>query len=109
MAACSTEAAKWLFGSTNAHIIPLPIDTGRFRYDAETGRNQRADLGIGPDKRVLLHIGNFRKAKNHIFLIQLMEKLEKVYPGTYILLLAGDGPLKKEIEIKAEGLPIKFL
>ena len=109
MAACSTEAAKWMFGSANAHIIPLPIDTGRFRYDAETGRKQRADLGIGPDKRVLLHIGNFRKAKNHSFLIQLMEKLGEKYPGTYILLLAGDGPLRKELENKAEGLPIKFL
>lgn len=109
MAACSTEAAKWMFGSANTHIIPLPIDTGRFRYDAETGRKQREDLGIGPDKRVLLHIGNFRKAKNHMFLIQLMEKLEKIYPGTYMLLLAGDGPLRKELEIKAEGLQIKFL
>lgn len=109
MAACSTEAAKWLFGSANAHIIPLPIDTDTFQYDAETVRKQRAGLGIGTNKRVLLHIGNFRKAKNHMFLIQLMEKLEKIYPGTYMLLLAGDGPLRKEIEIKAEGLPIKFL
>lgn len=108
-AACSTEAARWMFGTRKVLLLPLPIDTEKFRHKKEAGEEQREKLNIEKDKAVLLHIGNFRKAKNHIFLIRLIRSLENLYPGRFLLLLAGNGPLRKQMEKEAEGLPVRFL
>ena len=105
--ACSTEAGNWMFGEGEARIIPLPIETEKFRFKQEVREIERKRQNL--DNTVLLHIGNFRKAKNHIFLINMMRRMENKTPGKYTLLLAGDGLLRKKMEKKAKGLPIHFL
>ena len=45
-----------------------------------------------------MHIGRFEEMKNHIFLINLMEKLSS---DDFILFCAGDGPLFDVIQKKA--------
>ena len=107
-AACSTEAGEWMFGTDDIHLIPLPIDTEKFRFDPEK-RNQIRDEFDDDGKKILLHVGNFRKAKNHIFLIHLIDALEKRYPGKYVLYLVGSGPLYHEIKKEALKLPVQFL
>ena len=107
-AACSTEAGEWMFGTDNVHLIPLPIDTEKFRFDPEKRKKIRDEFD-DDEKKILLHVGNFRKAKNHIFLIHLIDALEKRYPGKYVLYLVGSGPLYHEIKKEALKLPVQFL
>lgn len=106
--ACSTEAGEWMFGTDDIHLIPLPIDTEKFRFDLERRKQIRAEFNDN-GKKILLHVGNFRKAKNHIFLIHLIDALEKRYPGKYVLYLVGSGPLYHEIKKEALKLPVQFL
>lgn len=106
-AACSSEAGEWRFKTRNVHLIPLPVDTKRFTFnqkkrDLERNRMHLHDI-------VLFHAGNFREAKNHKFLIDVMRLLNLGSPGKYTLLLAGEGPLKEEIMEYAKGLPVYFL
>ena len=97
-----------MFGTSDVHLIPLPVDTRKFKYDMQKSITQRSRLGIGQEV-VLLHVGNFREAKNHIFLINIMKILENKYPGHFLLLLAGSGHLQKDIQKAAEWLPVQFL
>lgn len=105
--ACGKEAGKYLFGFEHAHIIPLPIDTDRFQFNQKIKEEERGKLQL--HNTILFHAGNFREAKNHVFLIDLIKELEKLYPGKYTLLLAGDGELRTKIEEMAKGLPVVFL
>jgi len=59
----------------------------------EKGRTVREKLGIAIDARVVSCIAGFRPQKGHRFLLDAMGRLEGVH-----LLLAGDGPLRGELE-----------
>lgn len=107
-AACSTEAGEWMFGSSDIHLIPLPIDTEKFRFNENVRNKVRVNFG-DDDKKILLHVGNFREAKNHVFLIHLINQLERRYPGQYILYLVGSGPLQNNIKEMAMHEPVRFL
>ena len=64
-------------------------------------RQDRAGLrrrfSIPTDGPVLGHVGNFTRAKNHKFLIELFRSYRQNHPAA-ILVLAGDGDLRADIE-----------
>jgi glycosyltransferase involved in cell wall biosynthesis len=84
--ACSRNAGKWL-------------------------KTVRKELGI-QNELVIGHIGRFNKQKNHEFLIDIFRAVSEVNPDA-ILLLAGDGDLRRKIENKVNRLglrsQVKFL
>jgi len=65
----------------------------------------KEDFGLPSDAMVLGHVGNFRMAKNHTFLLDIAAEIIKRQPKAY-LFLAGDGELRKDAEAKAERLGI---
>ena len=100
-AACSTEAAKWMFTRAiyrrkQYRIFPNTIDTGRFSYDPIVRMNVRKRLQID-DRFVVGHIGSFTYTKNHSFLIQIFDELRKQRDNA-VLLLVGTGILQDEIK-----------
>lgn len=106
-AACSSEAGEWMFKTRNVHLLPLPVDTKRFSFDQKKRDLERRRMHL--HDIVLFHAGNFREAKNHKFLLDVMRLLNLESPGKYTLLLAGEGPLREEIMEYAKGLPVYFL
>lgn len=62
-------------------------------------------LGLSPTDKVVMHIGNFSPEKNHIFLIDVFEKLKNSHPKIK-LVCVGDGVLYSQIqkEIKHRNL-----
>ena len=58
------------------------------------------------DKFVVGHVGSFRYAKNHEFLLQIFAKLLKTKSDA-VLLLVGDGSRRQEMEELAGSLGIK--
>lgn len=106
--ACSEAAAKWLFGSKANHVKLLNngIEPELFRYSPEVRKIKRNELGIYDAQLVIGHIGRFTKQKNHQFLIGIFADLVKRRPDS-ILLLCGDGVLRKEIESRVEELNIQ--
>lgn len=106
--ACSKGAALWMFTpwvvQNKAEIIPNGIDTKKFLFDKKKRDLFRQELGIG-EQFVIGNIGRFQKQKNHPFIISVFEELLKYNPLA-ILLLVGEGELKKEIQelVKAKGM-----
>ncbi|MGQ4665896.1 glycosyltransferase family 1 protein [Metabacillus halosaccharovorans] len=106
--ACSEAAATWLFGSNTNHVKLLNngIEPETFSYSPEVRKMKRNELGIHDAQLVIGHIGRFTKQKNHQFLIEVFAKFVKTRPNS-ILLLCGDGVLRKEIESSVEELNIQ--
>lgn len=91
-------------------IIPNGIDLNRFKFLPELRNRLRSELGISPSTIIIGHIGQFIIAKNHSFLIDLMEKMTN--EGLDIkLFCVGDGPLLCDIKklVRNKGLENKVI
>lgn len=112
--ACSNAAAKWLFvdKADAAKILKNGIECDRFAFSKETRNQVREELQISRYTFVVGHVGRFAHQKNHTFLIDIFAQLVQHRPDS-VLLLAGDGPLRLEIERKVKDLnlenKVKFL
>ncbi len=109
--ACTEHAGRWLFGDETfdkgeVFILNNAIDTSKFKYNPEIRVQKREELGISDDNLVIGHIGRFVQQKNHNFLIDIFNEVYKQQNNS-ILLLAGQGPLKGEVEDKVNNLGLK--
>ena len=115
--ACSYLAGEWLFGKKNVEngkvkVIHNAVDYKNFKYDEKIRKEMRQEFNITENEILFGHVGRFTNQKNHTFLIDIFNEIHKQNKNT-ILLLAGEGPLKEEIETKVKilGLEknVKFL
>lgn len=107
--ACSREAGEAAFGkkcmeSGKVQVIPNAIEAGKYAFDEERRKNMRKKLGV-EDKWVIGHVGSFREAKNHSFLLRIFAEIRKRREDA-ILLLVGDGPLRESTEKQVEALQL---
>jgi len=112
--ACSEKAGRWMFGdrsfnSGKVYVLKNAVDFDRFITDSRETEERKKDLGL-QDRFVIGHIGRFTYAKNHHFLLDIFEEIEKERDDAR-LLLVGDGELHGEIvkEIKNRALKEKVL
>lgn len=114
---CSELAGRWLFGNKTydegkVYLLNNAIDVDKFKYNEKVRKTKRKELNIKDKDLVIGHIGRFVKQKNHEFLIDIFNEIHKQNKNT-VLLLAGDGPLKEEIQEKVKELnldkSVKFL
>ena len=120
--ACSKEAGISVFGEKlveeqKVEIIPNAIDLKRFTYAPATRDKIRSELGLS-NAIIIGHVGSFRYAKNHEFLLnvfaQLVRRIDNddlneytILHGMRIkLLMLGKGPLQEEMEELAKKLHI---
>jgi len=81
--------------------------------DESTRRQARSSLGIAPEEGpVLVFAGRLADQKRVIDLLKAVDILQHLYPKIRVL-IAGDGPLRKELEDFARGVDLgdnaKFL
>ncbi len=102
--ACGQEAGRFVYGKKSFQIVDNAIDAEAFRFDER--KRIAVRKSIGADKRtiVLGHVGRFFEEKNHTFLLELFKELTDNSNDDYLLLLVGEGPLKKQMEVKAHSL-----
>ena len=120
--ACSKEAGISVFGQNlvdigNVRVIPNAIDLGRFAYNEQKREKIRNEIGLS-NALVIGHVGSFRYAKNHEFLLevfsQLCRLLENDENNQYSmlhgmrlrLLMLGTGPLMDDMKKLADKLHI---
>jgi glycosyltransferase involved in cell wall biosynthesis len=104
--ACSKPAGIWLFGRHSGFLtINNAIDAKAYSYNKTIRYELRRELGLD-DKLVLGHIGRFTYAKNHEFLLEIFCEVLKINDQA-VLMLIGDGELRKSIEKKALNLKVK--
>lgn len=102
---CSKKAGDWLFPkrvvkSDRFQTIFNAVDTNRFVYDEKIRGDMRNQLGI-EEKFVVGHVGNFTYQKNHYFLLDVFEALQKKCPEA-VLLLVGTGERFEEVKKSVE-------
>lgn len=107
--AVSSRAADALFPATwrqreKWRVMSLGIDPKPFLCPVD-GEAVRRELGIPTNVSVIGHVGRFEAQKNHTFLLRVAAEYLKSAPQTVVLLL-GDGPLRKRIEAEARDLGI---
>ena len=114
---CTEHAGRWLFGnkafeSGKVFILNNAIDVSKFKYRPYIRNLKRDELGVDNDTLIIGHIGRFVQQKNHHYVIDVFNEVHKKNKNS-MLVLIGQGPLKKEIEsrIKDLGLSkaVKFL
>lgn len=104
--ACSKAAGAFLFGRRNlpkVRVLKNAIDLDGFRFSTEVRARVRQELSIGGDQIAVGHVGRFSAVKNHSFLINLLADLRREGSDA-VLVLAGDGELREEIERKVSSL-----
>lgn len=98
---CGYEAGDWLFGKriadNNMKIINNGVDTSKIKYNSDIEKKVRESLNISLETLVIGHVGNMNPVKNHKFLIEIFQAVNKKVPNS-ILCLVGDGQLRKDIE-----------
>lgn len=105
---CSELAGRWLFGNKeydkgNVYLLNNAIDLDKFKYDEKLRKETRKELNIKDSTIVIGCIGRFVEQKNHTFLIDIFNEVHKQNKDS-ILLLAGQGPLENEINLKVNEL-----
>ena len=111
---CSVAAGEWLFGkkavrSSSWHLLKNAVDARNFQYDPKSAGELKEKWNL-QSKLVVGHVGRFSEQKNHVGLIEIFEKVVYLKPDS-VLILIGDGPLKKEIEklVFEKGLEKKVI
>ena len=105
--AVSDLAGDWMFGQSSSYsVINNGLDLLKYEFSEEARIRKRKELNISAEKKVILHTGAFRKQKNHTFLIDIFKEITLV-DNDAILLLIGEGELKREIEKKVRSLNIQ--
>lgn len=101
--AASVEAGEWLFGpdainKDNFFVLNNAIQTKKFIFNKDIREEVRKKFKIN-NKTVIGHVGNFKKEKNHTFLINVFQEYHKINSNS-ILILIGNGELEDTIKNK---------
>ncbi len=86
-------------------VIPNGVDTERFRPPRDRAEERRA-LGWDPDEVCLIAVGRLVPVKDHALLIRAFARATRGVKGRPRLYVAGDGPLKNELERLARDLGV---
>ncbi len=82
-------------------IIPAGVDLEKWKRDEEERKRLRQALGLKEDTCLLLQVGRLAPEKNPLFSLWVLKVLrERGFPA--VLAYAGEGQLRKQIEIKAQ-------
>lgn len=104
--ACSKEAGKWLFGNKDdIKVINNTIDAKRYVINEQKRLNKREELDAA-DKFIIGHIGNFSKAKNYPFILDVFKSIVKQNSNA-LLILVGKNESNPEIEKKVKEMGLE--
>ncbi|MDG3072773.1 glycosyltransferase family 1 protein [Bacillus halotolerans] len=104
LCACGEDAGRFLFGRSNmerkrVHLLPNGIDLDLFSPAGQAADEKKA-RGIASDRLIIGHVARFHEVKNHAFLLKLAVHLKK-RGVRFQMILAGDGPLREQMEEEA--------
>ena len=115
--ACSSVAARWMFGDILLKLkkhhytqINNRIDAQKFKFSFIKRNKMRKKLNIPSDTIVVGQTGRMTPQKNPIGIVDIFYEFQKLHPNAYLILI-GDGELKDEIikKIKYYGIESKTL
>ena len=111
-AACGRLAGEWLYGremveSGQVLVLHNAISPQPYTFSQENRERLRGALGLNPDDLVLGHIGRFSRPKNHALAVSIFADFYRSHKNA-VLLLAGDGELRPDVEKQVKALGLEF-
>ena len=100
----SRKGGDWLFKS-NYVVLNNAIDVEHYQYSEIKREEVRRLLKLN-NKFVIGNVGKLNRTKNHAFLIDVFEALQKKRTDA-VLVIAGGGPLENDLKKKCEEKGIK--
>jgi alpha-1,6-mannosyltransferase len=94
------------FGAANIRRVPLGVDLDLFhptRYDEQLRR-----MLAGPGQVLMVHCGRLSMEKRPGRSVAALARLCAAGVDA-VLVIAGDGPLRRKLTRAADGLPVRFL
>lgn len=92
------KLAKEKFHCQVAHIHGVGVDEKRYYpVGVEEQQKLRKELGFTPDQKIILCVGELLPNKNQQMAIRMIQQVVKKVPNV-VLLLAGNGPEKENLE-----------
>lgn len=104
--ACGRDAGDWMFGGKPYTIINNAIDAAQYSYSHVRAMEMRRSIHIAEDAFVIGHVGRFSPVKNHTFLLDVFDELCRADERA-VLMLVGDGELRKSMEDKAKAMGLE--
>lgn len=106
---CGEDCGRWQFGDKlfdagKVAVFKTVVNTEFNSYRPEVRERTRKEFDLD-EKMVIGHIGRFVPQKNPLFLIDIVAEVFKREEDA-VLLLIGDGDLKKEMQKKIKDLGI---
>lgn len=95
--ACSKEAGIALFPHSHFKVITNGFDTSKFKYSSSTRKKIRDKYDIKNSDILIGHVGRLEEAKNHLFMLDLMQEMIKE-DRNYKLMLVGGGSYDQKIK-----------
>lgn len=105
MFACGKQAGAWMFSGNEYDVVRNAIDAEKYRYSSAAEKEVRVEFGLN-EKIVIGHVGNFTPAKNHLFLLEVFQKIERKEPEARLLLIGG-GEGMESVKEKAKKMGIR--
>lgn len=100
--ACSYDAGRWLYkGKADFIVLKNGIETDKFSFSLENRRKTRRNLNLGETGFVVGTVGRCVKQKNQKRVLEIFRDLYKKHRDSK-LVLVGEGPLEKELKMRAK-------
>lgn len=104
--ACSGEAGRWMFGNKQKiTVINNAIDVSKFKFSNIIANDVRSEFNLG-DSIVIGHIGNFSKAKNYPFILEVFKAVHRKNDKARLMLI-GNNKSNPDVEKKVIELDLK--
>lgn len=102
---CGEDAGKWMFCGSPFEILNNAIPAADFTFDSEQKRFVREVWQVPMEELLVGHVGSFIAQKNHLFLLDIFNEIQKQIPAK--LMIVGDGDLRPLIEEKIKKLGLE--
>lgn len=108
--ACSYLAGEWMFGKKEVNrnyvkIIRNAVDYDKFSYNQKVRNKIRKEFDFDNNDLVFGNVGRFSNQKNHTFLIDIFNELQKLNKNAK-LIIVGIGENEGKIKLKVSELGI---
>lgn len=92
-------------------LVPSPPGAAPSGSRAEVRERVRSELGLAPHQLLLVTVARLAPQKGHPLWFDALGLLASSHPGGFVAAVAGDGPLRGELEARAtaEALPVRLL
>ena len=105
--ACGKEAGDWMFRGKRYAILRNAVDTEKYVYSSEKSVLVKKQLGL-ESNLVIGHVGNFSIAKNHPFLIDVFNIIQRKNENARLILAGGAYEIEAiKAKVKRLGLDDK--